>query len=174
MNDPQWCSVSHARTRQRKRSLSMASMAGCIFVSACACMTSTQCSRGAEQRSHAAGSSCYRLTQAAVLPKNSREIGSSLKHTVARGSSSLGPLLGSRASRATFLSRSGIAVLNSCCNEAGQTCHVADRRLHCERVVIRTASGPGGTSGPLRLDLNGQYCRNPLQVWVGTSHRYRS
>ena len=38
------------------------------------------------------------------------------------------------------------------------------RRLDCERVVIRTASGPGGTSGPLRLDLDGQFCRNPLQV----------
>ncbi len=30
--------------------------------------------------------------------------------------------------------------------------------------MVRTASGPGGRSGPLRVDLQGRYAYNPLQV----------
>ena len=38
--------------------------------------------------------------------------------------------------------------------------------------VIRTATGPGGVSGPLRVDLNRRYCRDPLQEY--TAHEARS
>lgn len=31
-----------------------------------------------------------------------------------------------------------------------------------ERVVIKTASGPGGVAGPLRVDLEGQYSHSPM------------
>ena len=38
--------------------------------------------------------------------------------------------------------------------------------------VIRTATGPGGVSGPLRVDLQRRYCRDPLQEY--TAHEARS
>lgn len=34
--------------------------------------------------------------------------------------------------------------------------------LHCEVATIRTATGPGGRTGPLRVDLNGKFVRDPL------------
>jgi hypothetical protein len=34
--------------------------------------------------------------------------------------------------------------------------------IHVDRVVIRTANGPGGVAGPLRLDLDGTYCHSPM------------
>ena len=45
-------------------------------------------------------------------------------------------------------------------------------RMDCETVVIRTANGPGGTSGPLRLDLNGTFNRNPMQVPLTLTGKY--
>ena len=38
--------------------------------------------------------------------------------------------------------------------------------------LIRTATGPGGRSGPLRVDLQRRYCRDPLQEY--TVHEARS
>ena len=38
------------------------------------------------------------------------------------------------------------------------------RRLHVESVVVRTATGPGGISGPLRIDLEGRYSYNVMGV----------
>ena len=38
--------------------------------------------------------------------------------------------------------------------------------------LIRTATGPGGRSGPLRVDLQRRYCRDPLQEY--TAHEARS
>ena len=37
--------------------------------------------------------------------------------------------------------------------------------------VIRTATGPGGVSGPLRVDLQRRYCRDPLQEYTGHGAR---
>jgi len=34
--------------------------------------------------------------------------------------------------------------------------------IDCESVVVRTATGPGGRSGPLRIDLDGRYFHNPM------------
>jgi hypothetical protein len=38
------------------------------------------------------------------------------------------------------------------------------RRLHVESVVVRTATGPGGISGPLRVDLEGRYSYDVMGV----------
>jgi hypothetical protein len=37
-------------------------------------------------------------------------------------------------------------------------------RLHVESVLVRTATGPGGISGPLRVDLDGRYSYNVMGV----------
>jgi len=37
--------------------------------------------------------------------------------------------------------------------------------LHCEVTHIRTATGPGGKSGPLRVDLKCKHCRSPLHEY---------
>eukprot|EP00884_Botryococcus_braunii_P017042 jgi/Botrbrau1/4020/Bobra.0016s0029.2 len=34
--------------------------------------------------------------------------------------------------------------------------------IHCERALVKTATGPGGISGPLRLDLDGAHGLHPL------------
>lgn len=40
------------------------------------------------------------------------------------------------------------------------------RRLHVESVMVRTATGPGGRSGPLRVDLEHRYAYNVMQVSI--------
>ena len=37
--------------------------------------------------------------------------------------------------------------------------------LHTEVTTVRTATGPGGRSGPLRVDLKGKFSRDPLQEY---------
>ena len=37
-------------------------------------------------------------------------------------------------------------------------------RLHVESVLVQTATGPGGISGPLRVDLEGRYSYNVMVV----------
>lgn len=34
--------------------------------------------------------------------------------------------------------------------------------IDCESTVVRTATGPGGRSGPLRIDLRSEYGHPPL------------
>lgn len=45
--------------------------------------------------------------------------------------------------------------------------HVAQviaNMMDCETVYVETATGPGGLAGPLRVDIKGAHCSNPLQV----------
>ena len=36
--------------------------------------------------------------------------------------------------------------------------------VDCESVYVQTPTGPGGLSGPLRVDLDGKHCTNPMQA----------
>lgn len=45
--------------------------------------------------------------------------------------------------------------------------HVAQvtaNMMDYETVYVETATGPGGLAGPLRVDIKGAHCSNPLQV----------
>ena len=37
-------------------------------------------------------------------------------------------------------------------------------RLYCEVYDVRTATGPGGRAGPLRIDLASQWGHHPVQA----------
>ena len=38
--------------------------------------------------------------------------------------------------------------------------------IHCESVIVKTATGPGGKSGPLRVDFRmGDHVLHPYSEW---------
>ena len=43
---------------------------------------------------------------------------------------------------------------------------VLTNMIHCEPIMVRTATGPGGRSGPLRVDLHmGSSVMHPYSEW---------
>ena len=55
--------------------------------------------------------------------------------------------------------------LSTCCPlNNPTTANLYGRRLHVESVLVRTATGPGGISGPLRIDLEGRYSYKVMAV----------
>ncbi|KAK9832429.1 hypothetical protein WJX74_009995 [Apatococcus lobatus] len=48
---------------------------------------------------------------------------------------------------------------------------VLNNMLHCESYYVKTASGPGGQSGPLRIDLNGAYHHDVMAEYTEAEAR---